>query len=77
MSQRRTAWTVARLIQILAALPDRPERVGAHLHRRVPAPPALRRLGELEPEELASPWPVRAPDRLWRWDRERGVLVGP
>jgi hypothetical protein len=50
-----------QLLQILAGLPDRP--LGAELIciGSFPGRPSFAGLGELEPEELATLWPLRAP----------------
>ena len=68
-----------QLIQILAGLSDRPEHVELICIGSFPGRPRFAGLGELEPDELASLWPVRAPVipehvRLARaaWDVVRG-----
>ena len=68
-----------QLIQILAGLSDRPEHVELICIGSFPGRPRFAGLGELEAEELASLWPVRAPVipehvRLARaaWDVVRG-----
>lgn len=48
-----------QLIQILAGLPDRPEHVELICVGSFPGRPGFAGLGELEPEELASLWPLR------------------
>ena len=50
-----------QLIQILAGLPDRPEHVELICVGSFPGRPGFAGLGELEPDELASLWPVRTP----------------
>ncbi len=50
-----------QLLQILAGLPDRPVGVELICIGSFPGRPGFAGLGELEPEELASLWPVRAP----------------
>jgi hypothetical protein len=48
-----------QLIQILAGLPDRPRHVELICIGTFPGRPGFAGLGELEPEELASLWPLR------------------
>jgi hypothetical protein len=48
-----------QLIQILAGLPDRPTRVELIGVGSFPGRPDFAGLGELEPDELASLWPLR------------------
>jgi hypothetical protein len=48
-----------QLIQILAGLPDRPEHVELICIGTFPGRPKFAGLGELEPDELASLWPLR------------------
>jgi Domain of unknown function (DUF1835) len=48
-----------QLIEILAGLPDRPEHVELICIGTFPGRPGFAGLGELEPGELASLWPVR------------------
>ena len=50
-----------QLLQILAGLPDRPVGVELICVGSFPGRPGFPGLGELEPEELASLWPVRTP----------------
>src|SRR5215218_6440086 len=50
-----------QLVQILAGLPDRPAGVELICIGAFPGRPGFAGLGELEPDELASLWPVRAP----------------
>src|SRR4051812_31268852 len=50
-----------QLIQILAGLPDGPSAVELICIGAFPGRPAFAGLGELEPGELASLWPFRAP----------------
>ena len=50
-----------QLLQILAGLPDRPVGIELICVGSFPGRPGLAGLGELEPEELASLWPARAP----------------
>ena len=50
-----------QLLQILAGLPDRPVGVELICVGSFPGRPGFAGLGELEPDELASLWPVRAP----------------
>src|SRR4051812_32633172 len=50
-----------QLIQILAGLPDRPAAVELICIGAFPGRPGFAGLGELEPDELASLWPVRTP----------------
>src|SRR3954453_6643363 len=50
-----------QLLQILAGLPDRPSAVELICIGAFPGRPGFAGLGELEPGELASLWPVRAP----------------
>src|SRR4051794_21763549 len=50
-----------QLLQILAGLPDGPSAVELICIGAFPGRPAFAGLGELEPGELASLWPVRAP----------------
>jgi len=68
-----------QLIEILSGLPDRPEHVELICIGTFPGRPRFAGLGELEPDELASLWPVRTavtPEhvRLARaaWDVFRG-----
>jgi hypothetical protein len=68
-----------QLIQILAGLPDRPRHVELICIGSFPGRPRFAGLGELQPDELASLWPVRTevtPEhvRLARaaWDVVRG-----
>ena len=49
-----------QLLQILAGLPDRPVGVELICVGAFPGRPDFAGLGELEPEELGSLWPVRA-----------------
>ena len=48
-----------QLVQILAGLPARPEPVELICVGSFPGRPGFAGLGELEPDELASLWPVR------------------
>jgi hypothetical protein len=48
-----------QLIQILAGLPDRPQHVELICIGSFPGRPGFAGLGELEPDELASLWPLR------------------
>jgi hypothetical protein len=50
-----------QILQILAGLPDRPVGVELICIGTFPGRPGFAGLGELEPEELGSLWPVRAP----------------
>src|SRR3954449_4689628 len=50
-----------QLLQILAGLPDGPSAVELICIGAFPGRPGFAGLGELEPGELASLWPVRAP----------------
>jgi hypothetical protein len=50
-----------QLLQILAGLPDRPAEVELICIGAFPGRPRFAGLGELEPEELASLWPLRTP----------------
>ena len=50
-----------QLLQILAGLPDRPVGVELICVGSFPGRPDFAGLGELEPDELASLWPVRTP----------------
>ena len=50
-----------QLIQILAGLSDRPQHVELICIGTFPGRPDFHGLGELEPDELASLWPLRAP----------------
>jgi hypothetical protein len=50
-----------QLLQILAGLPDRPTGVELICVGSFPGRPGFAGLGELEPAELASLWPARAP----------------
>jgi Domain of unknown function (DUF1835) len=50
-----------QLLQILAGLPDRPVGVELICVGSFPGRPGFAGLGELEPDELASLWPVRTP----------------
>jgi hypothetical protein len=50
-----------QLIQILAGLPDRPAAVELICIGSFPGRPGFAGLGELEADELASLWPMRAP----------------
>ena len=50
-----------QLLQILAGLPDRPVGVELICVGSFPGRPSFAGLGELEPDELASLWPVRTP----------------
>ena len=50
-----------QLLQILAGLPDRPVGVELICVGSFPGRPGFAGLGELEPDELASLWPLRAP----------------
>ena len=50
-----------QLLQILAGLPDRPVGVELICVGSFPGRPDFAGLGELEPDELGSLWPVRAP----------------
>jgi hypothetical protein len=68
-----------QLIQILAGLPDRPEHAELICVGAFPGRPGFAGLGELEPEELASLWPVRTaitPEHVHlarsAWDVVRG-----
>jgi hypothetical protein len=68
-----------QLIQILAGLPDRPVHVELICIGSFPGRPGFKGLGELEPEELASLWPLRAavtPEQVHlaraAWDAVRG-----
>jgi hypothetical protein len=68
-----------QLIQVLAGLPDRPEHVELICVGSFPGRPGFAGLGELEPEELASLWPVRTavtPEHVHlaraAWDVVRG-----
>ena len=68
-----------QLIQILAGLPDRPEHAELICVGTFPGRPGFAGLGELEPEELASLWPVRTaitPEHVHlarsAWDVVRG-----
>jgi hypothetical protein len=68
-----------QLVQILAGLPDLPTRVELICIGSFPGRPDFHGLGELEPDELASLWPVRTavtPDHVHlaraAWDVVRG-----
>ena len=68
-----------QLIQILAGLPDRPAHVELICIGSFPGRPGFAGLGELEPDELASLWPVRTavtPEHVHiaraAWDVVRG-----
>ena len=68
-----------QLIQILAGLPDLPTRVELICIGTFPGRPDFAGLGELEPGELASLWPLRAavtPEHVHlaraAWDAVRG-----
>ena len=68
-----------QLMQILAGLPDRPTRVELICVGSFPGRPDFHGLGELEPDELASLWPVRTavtPEHVHlaraAWDVVRG-----
>ena len=68
-----------QLIQILAGLPDLPTRVELICIGSFPGRPGFAGLGELEPEELASLWPLRTavtPEHVHiaraAWDVVRG-----
>ena len=68
-----------QLIQILAGLPDMPTRVELICIGSFPGRPGFAGLGELEPEELASLWPLRTavtPEHVHiaraAWDVVRG-----
>ena len=68
-----------QLVQILAGLPDRPEPVELICVGSFPGRPGFAGLGELEPDELASLWPVRTavtPEHVHiaraAWDVVRG-----
>ena len=68
-----------QLIQILAGLPDRPEHAELICVGTFPGRPGFAGLGELEPDELASLWPVRTaitPEHVHlaraAWDVVRG-----
>jgi Domain of unknown function (DUF1835) len=68
-----------QLIQILAGLPDRPEHVELICIGTFPGRPGFAGLGELEPDELASLWPLRTavtPEHVHlaraAWDVVRG-----
>jgi hypothetical protein len=50
-----------QLLQILAGLPDRPTGIQLICVGSFPGRPGFAGLGELEPDELASLWPLRAP----------------
>ena len=50
-----------QLLQILAGLPDRPVGVELICIGSFPGRPGFAGLGELEPDELASLWPLRTP----------------
>jgi hypothetical protein len=50
-----------QLLQILAGLPDRPVGVELICVGSFPGRPGFAGLGELDPDELASLWPVRTP----------------
>jgi hypothetical protein len=50
-----------QLLQILAGLPDRPVGMELICVGSFPGRPGFAGLGELEPEELATLWPLRAP----------------
>ena len=50
-----------QLLQILAGLPDRPVGVELICVGSFPGRPGFAGLGELDPDELASLWPLRAP----------------
>jgi Domain of unknown function (DUF1835) len=50
-----------QLIQILAGLPDLPSRVELICIGTFPGRPDFKGLGELDPDELASLWPLRTP----------------
>ena len=63
-----------QLIQILAGLPDRPAHVELICVGSFPGRPGFAGLGELEPDELASLWPVRTRGHARaRAHRARGV----
>ena len=68
-----------QLIQILAGLPDRPTHVELICIGTFPGRPGFDGLGELEPDELASLWPLRTavtPEHVHlaraAWDVVRG-----
>ena len=68
-----------QLIQILAGLPDFPTRVELICIGSFPGRPDFHGLGELEPDELASLWPLRTavtPEHVHlaraAWDAVRG-----
>ena len=68
-----------QLIQILAGLPDFPTRVELIVIGTFPGRPDFHGLGELEPDELASLWPLRTaatPEHVHlaraAWDVVRG-----
>jgi len=50
-----------QLLQILSGLPDRPTGIEMICVGGFPGHPRFAGLGELDPDELASLWPVRAP----------------
>src|SRR5215210_6111785 len=50
-----------QLLQILSGLPDRPTGIELICIGSFPGHPRFAGLGELDPDELASLWPVRAP----------------
>ena len=50
-----------QLTQILAGLPDLPQHIELICIGTFPGRPGFRGLGELDPGELASLWPLRAP----------------
>ena len=50
-----------QLVQVLAGLSDRPEHVELICVGSFPGRPGFAGLGELDPDELASLWPVRTP----------------
>ena len=56
-----TSTTSCSSLQILAGLPDRPVGVELICVGSFPGRPDFAGLGELEPDELGSLWPVRAP----------------
>ena len=68
-----------QLIQILAGLPDRPEHVELICIGTFPGRPRFAGLGELEPDELASLWPLRTavtPEHVHLARAAWGVLRG-
>ena len=68
-----------QLIQILAGLPDLPTRVELICIGTFPGRPDFHGLGELQPDELASLWPLRTavtPDHVPRRAGEVDVVRG-